>query len=1387
MSKRLFVIAVFLVIALLSPLIPACSRTPAVAATGYTAVLPAILQAGSQPAVSVSLLNGQKPASGKVSLSLLKDGKTISQAQAGITGKGEIKLNVPDIAEGVYTVQIKGDNFTDEASVTVQNSFLVFLETDKPIYKPGQTIRMRVMTLAPALKPVSENVTVEAMDAKGIKIFRQEAATGEFGMANIDLPVSQEPNLGVWKITAATPKNKTQVDVRVEEYVLPKYEVKADLPRDWFLVNEPIKGKVKAEYSFGKPVEGELKIEAERYVGTWQTYASLTLDINGEAEFTLPAADYVAGVPAGGGNGNVKIEFTVTEKSTGYQEKSDSLLTVTQSALNLKIIPSGSTFKPGLPYSFLVVSQTPDNEPVDTRVEINMTYLDGSLRQMKTEKKTVETTRGKTAVEINPPAAATALTIVCSAQDARSEKSIEAAYSPSGNFIHLEQTSEGIPRVGDNMRFWVFSSREATNFYYEVISRGLVVFSDYTQDSEISFTVSPAMAPSAKLLVYQILPNAEVAADYLPFKATADYPQQVKLDLSASEARPGDIIDINLQTEGEAEIGLAAVDRSVYILAENRTNLQQVFDELEKLYMDPQAELHEVNIYEGFDNRGAREVFKEAGVIILSNNKVPEGKSYTQERVMDGVFWAENAGGKGMPFTTAAAAPAAPRPTPSPLPPSGDNQGPGLAEVQRVRQFFPETWIWDTVKTGSNGKASLKMTVPDSITTWMLRAVALSKNKGLGTAENRLTVFQPFFLTVDLPYSAIRGEEFPVKVALYNYLDQPQTIQVQIEPDSWFDLLDASLKTVTVGASDIGSAEFLIRPKQLGNRGVKITARTPQAADAVIKDIIIEAEGVAKEEITNLSLSGGTAKEVSTAIPGIAVDGSGRAYFAVTSSYLAQTIEGMEALLQMPFGCGEQNMIVFAPDVYITRYLRESGQLKPEIMAKAEKLMLTGYQRELTYRRSDGSFSAFGESDQEGSLWLTAFVMKCFSEAKGLIYIDDEVIDRAKSWILSHQNSDGSFDAVGFVHHQEMVGGLQGKTALTAYVALALLQAGEQGSAARSIAYLENQIDRIDDAYTLALTACTLETAKSARSGEALDKLMGMAKEDENGLHWGDDAVPVEPGTQPGFRMMPVRPQPNTASIETTAYAVLALIRSGDSLNASRAAKWLVSQRNAYGGYGSTQDTVVALQALTEYSGGARADVDLTVTIKTGSSSRSVRVQPGNFDVLQIVEIPVNADVTISTSGKGEAIGQVVRRYNLPEAGKTEQDILKVDVRYDSAEVAVNDLVKVSVRLSFNPPVAMEAGMTVVDISVPTGFAAVRDSIEKAASNLEKIKRFEISGRKVIFYIENLFPGDELAFDFMVQALYPVKAKGVVSQAYSYYQPEIKAESLGRDISVVDR
>jgi CD109 antigen len=1178
------------------------------------------------------------------------------------------------------------------------------------------------------------------------------------------------------------------VDVQVEEYVLPKYEVNIDLSRSWVLANEPITGKVSAQYTFGKPVTGEVEIVASRYVGKWEEFATLTRPLDGQVEFQLPPARYVAGVPGAQGMGNVTLLVTVREKATGYEGKSTRLLTVAASPVNLRVIPESTVFKPSLPFSFLVVTETPDGQPVDKEVQITLFYLGKDFEQVNQKSVKVNTRRGRALVRVAPPADSVALNLEATSEQAHTSLTLQSSYSPSGHFIHLEQTTEELVKVGDVIAFHVASTRETANFYYEVVSRGVVVFSSVSTSPDILLTTTPLMAPSARLLVYQILPNNEVAADYLPFKVAADYPHHLTADFSQNRVGPGDAVDINLQAQGPSRVGLVAVDRSVFILAEDRLNLQQVFDQLERLYQEPQVELHEARFLNSIATRGASETFRDAGLVVMTNKQVPDGEKY-QRKGGRGIFalGAENAA-RAPAATPVPVVVAAPVPSPSG---ADESAAPaGLAQVQRVRQFFPETWLWTDVTTDSQGKATLHVEAPDNITTWVLRAVGLSKEQGLGIAESHLRVFQPFFLQADLPYSAIRGEEFPVKVALYNYLPTPQEIFVELEGADWFTLLDPPLKSVTIGASDIGGVEFRIQPTALGNKSIKVTARSREAADAVVKDLLVEPEGVSREEVGNLVLSGGRSREIRTQVPSNAIEGSGRAYLALTGSYLTQTIEGLERLLQMPFGCGEQNMVLFAPNVFIARYLKETGQLKPEVMARAEHLMITGYQRELTYRRNDGSFSAFGNQDREGSLWLTAFVLKTFSQARALMFIDQGVLDGAAAWIDQQQRADGSFEPVGFLHHQELLGGLRGNQALTAYVAVALQEAGKHGAAARAVKYLEGKLNAIDDAYTMAIVTYALEVAASPRAGEAYNKLMSMAHESEEGLYWGDElpilgsdgSSPLPP--RPNLRA-PIDRGHHSAAIETSGYATLALLEHGDRLNASRAARWLVSQRNAYGGFGSTQDTVVGLQALTAYATGARAEVNMVVKLESEGWRQEVRISPENADVLQMVQVPLGQQVLVAAEGKGEAVLQWVLRYNLPQLEQTKVDAFQISVEYSTDHVEVDDLITVSAKVRFNPPEPVEAGMVVLDIAVPTGFAPVSESIASLVNAQPKVKRYDVVGRKVVLYIEDMRPGESLNVAFQARALYPVQARGVVSQAYSYYRPEWKGQTLGDAMTVV--
>ena len=1342
---------------------------------GYMAVAPSVIRSNATESVSVALFSMGRPASSKVELALLSNGAPVARAEGFIEGQGSVKVKVPALADGVYELAVEGPGFSASQELVVESRTILFLETDKPVYKPGQTVHIRALLLDPELKPVAGELVIEAQDAKGIKVFRESTNADDYGMATLELPLSNEPNLGVWKLSAYSGNRQTHVDIRVEEYVLPKYDVDVNLPKSWVLADEPVHGTVSSEYSFGRTVKGEATIVATRYVGVWEEYASVVEQLDGTTTFELPAPGYVAGVPGARGMGNVQLDVTVRERSTGYVESTTQLITVAATPLSLQVIPESNTFKPGLPFSFLVVTETPDNQPLSEDVTVRILYADEELDLLAEQTEEITAQDGKALLTITPPSEAVAFTLEAWAEQAHASLTVNAGYSPSGSFVHLEQVSEGPLRVGDVARFRVAATSEAGNFYYEVLSRGMVVFSDYSPEPEIRFTVTPFMAPEARVLVYQVLPTSEVAADYLPFSVEAAYPHDVAMEFSESEARPGDEVDISVQTQGEARVGLVAVDRSVYILAENRLNLQQVFNELERLYQVPQVELHEARPIFDVYTRGAKETFEDAGVIVMTNQRVPKGQEYHQERVMAAVA-AE------VVVETVVVEKQVTRVETIQADSADD-----LAEVQRVRQFFPETWLWTDLNTDESGHATVGVTAPDSITTWQLRAVGMSREHGLGISEAELTVFQEFFLQVALPYSAIRGEELPVRVALYNYLDTPQEIYVDLEPTEDFELLDDARKVVTVPGSDVGGATFTIRPKKPGITPLKVTARSAAAADAVIKELLVRPEGVARETVDNLVLSAGDRQSVDATIPFAAVADSGRVHVAITGSYLAQSIEGLERLLQMPFGCGEQNMILFAPNVFVTRYLQETGQSKPEVMARAENLMITGYQRQLTYRRSDGSFSAFGDNDAQGSLWLTAFVLKTFAQADGFIYIDTGVLADAADWIVRHQNADGSFDPVGFVHHQELLGGLQGKNALTAYVAVALLEAGQHSAAAKAVRYLEGQAPTIEDAYGMAITTYALELADSPSAGAAYDRLMGMAIIDDDGLHWGEDPgpvpLPVEPKDGPP-RLAHPQPHQQSAAIETTAYATLALLEHGDRLNASNAARWLVTRRNSFGGFGSTQDTVVGLQALTQFSAASTANVDMTVVLSAGAWQREVRITAENADVMQFIEVPEHGKLEVSTSGKGEAVVQVVRRFNLPEVEHESRQMFDIDVDYGTDHVKVDDLITVSVNVRFTPFEPIEAGMVVLDIAVTTGFAPVRDSIEVLVEETPKLKRFDIAGRKVILYLEDLLPNESVSLEFSALAVHPVRAKAATSEVYSYYSPEMRGETLAGAITV---
>ncbi len=1362
----------------------------------YLILAPKTLFVGSESSISMSAFgDAHEPVERCVTYTLSdsENARTpLVRASTGKSGHSVARFETPEVEEGTYSLIAEPVGTDQEyiATVHISKSNPIFIETDKPIYKPGQTVHGRILLLSNNLKPIEDSVELEIADANGIKVFRETLETNGFGVAAFDLPLSTEPNLGTWKIKAEAGESKSVVDIEVERYVLPKFEIETEIGKNWFLVSDPIEGTVSANYFFGKSVDGSVEIEAVRYTGTWETYATYSAVLeNGSAGFELPAVGWIAGTYGAGGQGSLMLNISVTDTGN-HTETTTELLKIVESDTILQLIPESSTVKPGLLFEVLVVTEDPDGNAIDTDVEITAVFHEPGYTETGKDD-TVSTKNGIATLSYTIPDNCTGAYLGAECLDASGavvhrSVNLDAAYSPGASFIHIAQTSDGVPNVGDTITFAVHSTNPGTVFY-DIFANGRTVYSGTSGRSEIAVRVTPQMSPSAKIVAYMINPNSEVSADVLPFKVRFETSVDLTSEFGSDTVAPGDAVRVNFDAKVGSMIGVAIVDESVYALSAGRLNLKQVFDELEKRFMAPQIEIHPE--YRGYyENRlvGTYDILDDAGMQVLASSsfEIPEAPVPEARGMWKGVgggnvvamdMMVEEVEAEEMPMPAAIA---------TPVPTSAADGE--LATVERVRQFFPETWLWmPDLLTDADGRAQIDLIAPDSITTWRLHAVS-SSGAGIGISENRLRVFQEFFLDPDMPYSVTRGEVFPVRVQVYNYLDAQQDVKLTLSTGDWFEIIGDRVVTVPVSANSVGDVSFTITPTEIGTHTIEIAAQTKAAADAVRKEIIVEAEGTRQEIVENGNLDAGTGSiTLDAALPQGLVDDSGVVLVSFTPSIVAQTINGVDGLLNMPFGCGEQNMIMFAPDVEVLRYLKATDQTNPEVQAKAELFIITGYQRQLTFRHNDGSFSAFGEGGREGgSLWLTSFVLDSFAGARDVTSIDDSVLADASDWICEHQSNDGSWESVGFVCHQEMIGGMEGRYALTGFVAIALDDYGAADPAVleEAQAYLEANLEAQTDPYPLAIASVALSKLDSQYADTALEKLITLKHEDGNGVYWGQGADLVGDSDRDPYPFEYGHP-PSSRNVEITSYAALTLIDAKHPL-ANDAVKWISAQRNSLGGFSSTQDTVMALKALMTAAATQGRDIDATVTVSAdGSIVKEIGIDAGNFDVLQTARVPDGTkDVELVLTGTGEVGYQLVKRFNviLPEIAPVSD--LQLNVTYNTTDVAVDDVITVKTRVTYTGA-AEATGMMIVDVAVPTGFTPVTASLDALVAD-GTITRYEIAGRKVVVYVLDLPRGVELSFEIKMRALFPVKAIVPDSRAYSYYDPEVCAGARGGAIVV---
>lgn len=62
----------------------------------------------------------------------------------------------------------------------------------------------------------------------------------------------------------------------------------------------------------------------------------------------------------------------------------------------------------------------------------------------------------------------------------------------------------------------------------------------------------------------------------------------------------------------------------------------------------------------------------------------------------------------------------------------------------------------------------------------------------------------------------------------------------------------------------------------------------------------------------------------------------------ISGDVMGPAIKGLRRLVNMPFGCGEQNMVLFVPNIFVLDYLTSTEKLTDDIKEECLHNMKTG-------------------------------------------------------------------------------------------------------------------------------------------------------------------------------------------------------------------------------------------------------------------------------------------------------------------------------------------------------------------------------------------------------------------------------------------------------------
>jgi uncharacterized protein YfaS (alpha-2-macroglobulin family) len=565
---------------------------------------------------------------------------------------------------------------------------------------------------------------------------------------------------------------------------------------------------------------------------------------------------------------------------------------------------------------------------------------------------------------------------------------------------------------------------------------------------------------------------------------------------------------------------------------------------------------------------------------------------------------------------------------------------------------------------------------------------------------------------------------------------------------------------------------FRIRVNGVGRQKLLVRARGSAASDAIEKSVEVAPDGVERAVAFQDRLLPGRVQH-RLEIPANAIADASVAGLKIYPAMSSHVIEGLDSMLRMPGGCFEQTSSTTYPNALILDYLGKTGKLTAEIEKKAKGYLASGYQRLLSFEVPGGGFSWFGSAP--ANKILTAYGLREFYDMARVHPVDARVIERTQKWLVAQARADGSFAPdTQFINEGATNRFNSDVLRITAYIAVALRRTGYHGPALdRATGFVRQKlaVESVEDPYTLALAAELLTGADERATLSALIERLWQHRKDQPG---GETSAFSSTDKTPTYG------DGKSGTVETTALAAVAMLGAPGTPadHVDRAIGYLLSAKDTFGNWYSTQATILSLKALLAYGGQQqKGKGKVTVTVD-GNSVAELQIDAAT-EGLHATDLPAAAlsgrhEIGLRFDGQGRLAYQLVGRYFEPRSGPEPMpaDVdLEVSTHLDRASVAQGGTLIEEVRFRAR---GKSVDMPIVTAGLPPGFDVDGEELESFVKS-QKVEKVQRTPDGLVFYLAKLEPGAVSSLKLHLRSRFPARVQIPAPTVYEYYRPERKA------------